>query len=383
MVRPLAGLRRPLRAILAPALVAAATVPDADRYRKRLATPTHLRILLHHVLSGADSLRQTHAALAATPGAWEQLGLPASGISRSQLARSSTSRPTACAETLFATVVARVQRGRPDPDLTLLHRVQAIDSTFLRLSAELSPWSTRKRHVPGVKVQTGLDLGDDLATSLPTSLTLTGCATQDVPTLKARDLAGLAGWTVLIDLGFYAHPLFVRLRAADVSFVSRLHPQASYRVTEERAVDGRATSDGDIVLSDQRITLGSPNNRTGAVVPDLRLVTSRNPQGGTPSFVTDRWDLTAAEVVTLYRKRWRIEVFFRFLKRQVKLLHPFGHSREAVWLTVLIAATVALLAAVTEAERPGDVSRVAWLRVLDQALALGRSIPSRVVRTPT
>ena len=61
------------------------------------------------------------------------------------------------------------------------------------------------------------------------------------------------------------------------------------------------------------------------------------------AFITDRHDLAASEVPYLYRKRWQIELFFRWLKRQSGRIRPFGHSREAVWLTMMVAAIVAVL----------------------------------------
>jgi hypothetical protein len=364
MVAPLPGLGRRLRRRLAPHVAAASAQPAVDRYRKHFPAAAHLWILLAHVLTGADSLRQTHADLAGTAGAWAALGLP-EGISRSQLARSSTSRPSACAEALFAGVVACARgRAAADPRLAAVRRVQAIDSSFLALSAKLSPWSQHGGHAPGVRLQAGFDL----AGAIPADLRLTLADTNDVTALDRRDPTDLAGWTVIIDLGYYGHRVFAQLRAAGVSFVTRLHPQAAYAIETEHPVDPTPTSVGDVVLADATIALGSPNNRRGAVLPGLRLVVSRNSAGAEQRFVTDRHDLTAAEVATLYRQRWQIELFFRWLKHQLKATHPFGTSPEAVWLTVLITATVAAIVSLVDAARPKGESRVAWLRGIGRAL---------------
>jgi len=133
-------------------------------------------------------------------------------------------------------------------------------------------------------------------------------------------------------------------------------------VTAPRSVAATPAPNGDLVLSDQTITLGSPNNRRGAVLPGLRLVISRNAAGTEQKFVTDRDDLTAAEVVALYRQRWQIELFFRWLKYQLKSRQPLGESRAAVWLGILIAATVAVLTSLVLADRPRGQSRIEWLR---------------------
>lgn len=370
MVPPAAGCGHRLRHVLDPLVTAAAAVPGADRYRKHFPARAHLWLLLRHVLLGGDSLRQTHAVVSADPTELARLGLPR-GISRSQRARSSTSRPAACAEALFAAVVAHARpHHAADPFWHQLTAVQAVDGTFLSLSGQLSPWSRYRGHAPGVRVQAGFDL----AGAIPSTLRLTLADVHDTTALAARDLTELAGWTVLIDLGSYGHRLFARLREADVSFVCRLHTQAFYRVSAAHPVDATPTAAGDLVVSDETITLGSPNNRRGAVLPGMRLVTSRNAAGDTQRFVTDRHDLTAAEVVTLYRQRWQIELFFRWLKHQLKLLHPFGASREAVWLTVLLGAIVAVLASLVDGERPKGDSRIAWLRGVATALLRGLAV---------
>lgn len=353
---PAPGLGRRLRGLLTPFVDRAAATPGADRYRKRFPLRAHVWILLIHVLDGAGSLRQTHARLDAT--GFAGLGLP-DGISLSQLARSSTSRDPAGVERLFADLVAAA-RGNADPDWRRLTRVQAVDGSFLALSAKLSPWSRHRGHAPGVRLQAGLDL----AGPIPADLRLTMADTHDTTALRARDLGALAGWTLLIDLGYYGHRLFAELRAAGVSFVCRLHPQAAFTVTADHPVPPITTPDGDVVLADRTIALGSPNNRAGAVLPGMRLVTSRNPRGEEQRFVTDRFDLAAADVVALYRKRWQIELFFRWLKHQLGLLRPLGHSRQAVWLGVLIAAIVALLLMLLATDRPRGVSRVAFARAL-------------------
>jgi hypothetical protein len=366
MIPALPGCCRRLRRQLRPALARAGAVPDADRYRKHFTVRAHLLIVLLHGLGASASLRQTHARLGAVPGLLARLGLPG-GISLSQLARSSTSRPGACFETLLAEVLILARRDVvPDRAWRLLRRTVAIDSTFIGLSAALSPWSRHGDHAPGVRVQTAFEL----ARQLPTRLRLHLPATNDHEALKTWDLTPWRGWTVLIDLGYYGHQQFARLRQAGVSFLSRLHPQAAYQITAHRRVPVKATPEGDVVLGDETITLGSPNNRHGAVLPGIRLIRSRNAAGVDQAFITDRFDLTAFQLVRLYHYRWQIELFFRLLKRDLGVVTPLGRTPEAVWLTVLLAVVVALLLAVIASERPAGVSRIAWRQAVGLHLQL-------------
>lgn len=358
------GVGRHLRRLLAPAIRRAAAMPGADRYRKHFPATAHLWLLVLHGLLGFPSLRQAHAVLAAIPGLFARIGLPG-GISLSQLCRSSTSRPTACFEALLVEIMVHARQSVPaDPAWRLLRKVQVIDSTFVTLSAQLSPWSQHGGHAPGIRVHTSFDP----ARQVPTAIWLTGAETNDHDALKHTDLTPYRGWTLILDLGYYGHAQFGRLRAAGVSFLSRLHPQARYAVTQTRAVSPKRTADGDLLLADETITLGSPNNRNGVVLPGLRLITSTNAAGVVQRFVTDRFDLTAAELVRLYRKRWQIELFFRVLKHQLHLTTPLGHSREAVWLSVLLAVIIAVLLTLLDLQRPPAVSDIAWLHASGMAL---------------
>lgn len=358
-----AALPRRLRRLLATPIRQAAAVPGANRYRKHFPATAHLWFLVWHGLSASPSLRQSHAMAMADPTVWARLGM-APGISRSQLARSSTSRPVACAEQLFMTLGARIPTG--DRATATWGPVHLVDSTFLTLSAALAPWSRYGRHPAGVRVHTGLNL----ALGIPEHLCFSLADTHDVRAFRERNWTAWRGWTVVMDRGYYSHQVFAALRAAEVSWLCPRHAQARVRVTTAWAGPWPRTPAGDEVIADQTITLGSPHNRTGAVVRNVRLVTSRNTRGESRCFVTDRVDLPATEIVTLYRQRWRIELVFRWLKHHLGVLHPLGHTPQAVLLTLSLAAILTVLAILLAADRPRHLSDIAWVRMLGQTLLL-------------
>ncbi len=355
MVEQQVSSARRVRRTLQPLIVRSVAATDADRYRKHFTAAAHIWMLLLGVLHGCPSLRQIHSRLEADTGLRSRLGLRV-WASYSQLARSSSSRPARCFELLLADIAARTRRTHREA--RLLDKVQALDSSFIALSARLSPWSRHGGYKPGVRLQCLLDV----ACHIPEGLCLTLADTNDHSSLWGMELGGLRGWTVLFDLGYYGHRQLERLLGAGVSFVTRLNAQARYEVIGSRPVPEGGK--GDRVLSDQTIRLGSPNNRCGAVLEQIRLVTSRNAEGKLHHFITDRFDLTALEVVTLYRKRWQIELFFRWLKRALGAIKPLGHSPQAVWLTVIIAAIVSLLVQLVEPLRPPGKSRVCHMRSL-------------------
>ena len=355
---------RQLRRLLDPLILSSVEAACADRYRKRFPAFAHVWMLLLHVCSANMSLRQSHASQSADPRLRRRLGMP-DWISYSQLARSSTSRPLQLFEELFARVL-REAKARPsgDPTWGLLRHAAALDATTFSLSLKLSPWCRYKRHKPEVRVQTLLDL----ARAIPDTLHLTLADRNDRRELSEWELSQLWGWTLIFDLGYYAHRHFSRLLEAGVSLITPLCPQAYYEVTHRLLVPDERTLQRDRVLADELINLGSPKNRGGAVLKGMRLVTYKTQGGKLCRVLTDRRDLSAVEVVRLYRARWRIELFFRWLKRQLGAIAPLGHSRQALWLTILLAAIVAVLAWLVDGERPRGTSRISWLRALASAL---------------
>lgn len=370
------GLARRLRRWLAtelrglrPVIEASAAGCRAEHGRKHFTSFQQVCLLLFHGLAAQRSLRQSYEQFAACRGlvAASDLAAPDGvdglGVSYSQLAASNGTRPTAVVAGLVAHLMARVRQdglGTVAAGDPLLGSLVIQDSTFLRLSLRLAGWLPTLSRADGSGVRVQLWLHPSL--DLPEVVDLTSIKVNDRGSWNrtvlgdpAR-LAALAGQTLVVDLGYYSHVGFQRLFAAGVHLVTRLYPNTTVTVEADRPVQpplpdvdgGRIT-----VVADQRVTLGSPNNHTSAVLPGLRLVTAdvlprsktghRSPTPRRYEIVTDRWDLTAAEVVQVYLWRWQIELFLRWLKSHIRLPRLLGYSENAVELSVWLAILVHLL----------------------------------------
>jgi Transposase DDE domain len=157
--------------------------------------------------------------------------------------------------------VLRVARGRGKPRRgaqEALRGVRLLDSTFFALGPGRSPWGVwNKRGNAGVRLQALLNPSD----GLPTGLGLELLDTNDANAPGALDLRGLGGRTLIFDLGYYCHAHFERLVEGGVHFLRRLNAQASYELERSNELpEGRITTEeGDTLLSDESVTLGSPN----------------------------------------------------------------------------------------------------------------------------
>lgn len=369
---PAFGLNRRLRRWLAaelddlrPVIEASAAACGAEHSRKHFTSYQHACLLLFHGLACHPSLHQSYEHFATCRGLVVASGLgPADddrlGVSYSHLATSNGTRPAAFLSGLVAHLLARVRSAGPGARRTsdpLLGSLVIQDSTFLRVSLRLARWLPllRRPDGSGVRVQVWLHPSLDLPEVVQvTSIKVNDCQSWDQSLLSDPiRLAALAGQTLVVDLGYYSHERFIRLLAAGVHLVTRRHPQATLTIEADQPIQptlpdcdgGRIT-----VVADQRITLGSPNNRAGAVLPGVRLVTAdvepraktghRSPTPRRYEILTDRWDLTAAEVVQVYLWRWQIELFLRWLKGHLHLPQLLGYSENAVelsvWLTILV-----------------------------------------------
>ncbi len=412
--RPSFGLNRRLRRWLAaeppglrPVVEASAAGCGAEHSRKHFTSYQHLCLLLFHGLSSHPSLRQSYEHFAACRGlvAASELdpadGTDRLGVSYSHLAASNGTRPAALLVGVVGHLLARLRRDGPgglaagDP---LLASLVIQDSTFLRLRLRLAHWlpTLCRPDGSGVRVQLWLHPSLDLPEVVPlTSIPVNDCQSWDRTILRdpAR-LAALAGQTLVVDLGYYSHERFARVVAAGAHLVTRRHPQATVTVEAEQPTQppppdcdgGRIT-----VVADQRITLGSPNNRAGAVLPGLRPVTAdvlprveaghRTPTPRRYEVLTDRWDLTAAEVVQVYLWRWHIELVLRWLKGHLHLPRLLGYSENAVELSVWLTILVHLLTLL--AARALGLTRRSPLLLARLAAALQHLDPARDPVLPT
>lgn len=337
---------------------------QADRYRKHFSSPAHAFFLLFHGLSGGQSLRQSYAAMSWCSGVLAASGLAASpgrlAVSYSQVAASNTSRPAAFLTGLIPRMLTRL-RQRGVHSSTIPQELSIIDTTFLRVSLTLAAWLPASSHPRnrGVRVPCQYHPASDL----PDQVLVTTSRHNDVQSLdrmlleQPDRLQQLHGQTLLLDLGFYSHRRLATLLSAGIHFVTRLHPQAHLTITATRARQSTLASPLQPasrlrVLRDQEVTVGSPNNRSGAVLPGMRLVTAEvtpSPSAarlGAPvvtyTLLTDRLDLPPDMVVQCYLWRWQIELFFRWLKSHVRLPRLLGYSQNAIELSVALAILVHL-----------------------------------------
>ncbi len=235
----------------------------------------------------------------------------------------------------------------------LAQTVYAIDSTTIDLCLNLFRWAPAANARAGVKVHTMLDLRGNIPSVVRVSSTLLA----DVTFLDSLRLE--AGSFYVMDRGYLHFARLLRFTQAGAFFVVRSKRRIAYRVLASSACDG---SSG--VLKDQHVVLSSPRS-TAAYPLAMRCVEFHDAQRDkTLVFLTNNFELDALQIAQLYKSRWQVELFFKWIKQNLRIKAFIGHSANAVKTQIWCAITSYVLVAILKKQLAIDTSLHAILQVL-------------------
>lgn len=301
----------------------------ADRGVRRLTTKGQLIALLYGQLAGASSLREIETALASHSSRLYHLG--AGEASRSTLADANAGRPHAIFTKLFSAMAGQAGRGfrRATRDA-----VRLVDSTTLRLSGLAGDWARWRQDLHAAKAHLILDPEADA----PLYLAVTPARTNDI--LAARAMPIEPGATYVFDLGYYDFAWWARLDAQGCRIVTRLKANTPLAAIEERILpQGSALAYDRLGLLPARQAAARKNpfhkpvREVGVVLDD----------GRTMRVVSNDLDAPAQEIADLYKRRWAIELFFRWIKQTLRIRHFIGRSENAIRIQIAVALIAYLL----------------------------------------
>lgn len=283
-------------------------------------------------LSGRQSLRDIQSNLEAQQHKLYHLG--AKPIARTTLARLNEKQPAELYEALFHKLLGRCKNQPGKHKFRFKNPLYSLDASALDLSMKLFPWAAHRDDTANVK----LSVGVNHATDIPEFVALSDGNENDM--VEGRRFSFPKGSIVAFDKGYVDYEWFGSLTKQGVSFVTRLRSKAVYRVLERRPVATQSS-----VTSDQVIALSSAHAiKRGA--PRLRRVGYRDPDTGKHyEFLTNNFTLAATTIAGIYKDRWKVELFFKAIKQNLKIKAFVGTSKNAVLTQVWIALIVYLLVA--------------------------------------
>ena len=302
---------------------------SSDRRVRKLNSKSQLIALIHAQLSGASSLREVEATMASQKARLYHLG--AATPKRSTLADANRDRPAEVFCQLFETLLAQAHAG-----LRKVSRdaVRLIDATSAGLTAQSKSWAGYGARGCAAK----LHVVFDPAAALPVHFVVTPARVNDLTVAKVMPIE--AGATYVFDLGYYDFSWWATLDALGCRFVTRLKAHTKPTLIEERQVEA-----GSSILADRVIRLAGrlAGNRRNPLDRPLREVHVKIDTGKILCLVSNDLHATAEDIAELYKTRWQIELFFRWVKQTLKIRRFLGTSHNAVRTQIPVALIAYLL----------------------------------------
>ena len=330
----------------------------ADSRMRHLSTKSQFVALLYGQLSGAASLREIVAGLASHAVRLYHLG--AKPVCRSTLSDANTRRPVAVFSELLSEMMRQAHRGlrRKLAETTYL-----IDATGVRLNQHSAGWARFSAGVCGAKVHVIYDADADR----PVYAAVSAANVNDIT--MAQQMPIEPGATYVFDLGYYDYAWWAQLDAAACRIVTRFKSNTPLALVEELPVPP-----GSNILSDR---IGFLPARQGAgrrnpmqdAVREVRVVTDT---GRELRILSNDLDAPAQEIADLYRRRWAIELFFRWIT--LKITRFLGTSENAVRIQIAVALIAFLLLRLAQAGQHAIASPLAFARLVRANLMHRRPI---------
>ena len=298
---------------------------NGDKRTRSLSCWTQFCVMVYGQLCSRQSLRDVISAWDSHASAHYHVG--ARKVKRSTLADANAKRPSAMYMEVFYWLLGQ-SRGA-----SIGHKdaVRLIDSTTIDLCKQQFEWASFRSGKSGVKIHTVYDPD----AQAPTFFSITHAKKHDKK--EAEKMPLLKGATYVFDRAYNDYAWFHDLSQDGITFVSRMKSNAGFEVVESVPVSDAG------VLEDQWIRLSSAKGREACPTTLRRIRFVREADNKTLTFITNDLKRSAGEIASLYKQRWQIELFFKWIKQNLKIKRFIGTSENAVKIQIIIAMIAYLL----------------------------------------
>ena len=327
---------------------------DGDSGVRSLSCAEQFRAMAFAQLTWRESLRDIEASLSANASKLYAMGFR-SAVKRSTLADANESRDWRIWSDLAALLIRRARKLYASESLgvELDNTVYALDSSTIDLCLSLFDWAPFRSTKAAIKLHTLLDLRG----AIPAFIHISDGKLHDVNVLDM--LTFEAGAFYVMDRGYVDFARLFALHQAGAFFVTRAKSPMDARRVYSAATD-RSTG----VMSDQRVMLNG--HYSAKKYPEhLRRIRFKDPESGkTLVFLTNNTALPALTIAALYKSRWQVELFFKWIKQHLRIKHFLGNSENAVKTQVWCAIATYVLIAIVKKELQLDASLYTCLQIL-------------------
>lgn len=319
----------------------------------------HLLVMIFAQLTKRESLRDLIAVLDAHQGKLQHMGFGDS-VTRSNLSKANETRDARIFEEFAYILIktARDKRSSIDRDFCVDNNVYAFDSTTISLCLSTFWWTKFHHGKGGIKVHTLYDV----TTDVPTFLVITDASLHDSQVM--RQIPYENGSFYLVDRAYMVTSELFKIDQTGAYFVVREKRHMQYSVVKDWEYSNPDTG----VLADLAVSFTGAKPKKQYPKPLRRVVFYDKESNRTFVFYTNNFQITAETVALLYKYRWSVELFFKFLKQHLHIKEFFGTTENAVRIQIYSAIIAYCLVAILERELNLDRDVYDVLRVLELSM---------------
>ena len=328
---------------------------NGDRYVKHFSCWNQLLTLMFGQLSNRESLRDLIVSIEAHHRKWKHLGF-GMNVTRSNLSKANTNRDYHIFEEYAYYLVSEARRKRATDIFKLDGNVYAFDSTTISLCLDVFWWAKFRKHKGGIKIHTLYDL----ETQIPAFFHITTASVNDSKAMKEIPIE--TGAYYIFDRGYNNFKELYRIHRMESFFVVRAKANLQYKcIRWKRRMPKGILTDAEVELIVYKSQKDYPEY--------LRLVRFFDEEQGREfMFLTNAMELTALQVADLYKNRWQIELFFKWLKQHLKIKKFWGTTENAVRIQISAAITAYCLVAIVQHDMQLKRSTYEVLQILSISL---------------
>ena len=326
-----------------------------NHYVKHFTCWNQLLTLMFGQLGNRESMRDLIVATEAHHQKCYHLGL-GKHVTRSNLSKANTNRDYRIFEEYAYYLVGEARRKRATDIFKLDGNVYAFDSTTISLCLDVFWWAKFRKHKGGIKIHTLYDL----ETQIPAFFHITTASVHDSKAMKEIPIE--TGAYYIFDRGYNNFKELYRIHRAESFFVVRAKTNLQYKCVKwRRRLPKNILTDAEIELTVYGSQKGYPEY--------LRLVRFYDEEQDREfMFLTNATELTAHQVADLYKNRWQIELFFKWLKQHLKIKKFWGTTENAVRIQIYSAICAYSLVAIVQHDMRLERSTYEVLQILSMSL---------------
>lgn len=330
---------------------------EGNKYVKHFTCWNQLLVMMFGQLSNRDSLRDLTNTISAHSGKSYHLGF-SKNVTRSNLAKVNEKREPLIFEEFAYYMIELARKERINKDFEINGRVYAFDSTTIDLCLNVFWWAKFRKTKAGIKMHTLYEIETDI----PTFIHITEAKVHDQ---RAMDVIPYEqGSYYVFDRGYFDLKRLYNINEISAYFVIRQRGNLQYEVINDKETNHNENG----VLSDQIIKLTGYQTSKKYPVTLRRITYYATDKNKTFVYLSNNMEIPAVQIALLYKYRWHVELFFKWIKQHLKIKSFWGTTETAVRIQIYSAITAYCLVAIVEHELKLHKSTYEVLRVLSALL---------------